>query len=154
MLRQNVKQNNDRSLCADVADATNDEGLTAACADKGKPAAVGSAKRVSGFVDNSTYSLVDPKDFDGEPFVVDGQVVKDLVIRKLKPMEMLDANIQELGEGNIGAVVEMLQRCCTPSLTAEDVNNLDLPVVLEASGVLKGFFLGTQLKASGKSSSA
>lgn len=98
----------------------------------------------SGFVNEHLYQMISPLDYYSKPFEVDGQLVEVLKIRKLKPAELMGINISALGEGNMDAVVEMLQRCCTPALSFEDVNNLDLPFILEATGVFKTFFMGTQ----------
>jgi len=102
-------------------------------------------KQQSGFISKKTYRMVSPTNFDGEPFKVDGEVVESLKIHKKRPSELMGINISSVGEGNIDACVEMLQRSCEPHLSMEDANNLDLPFILEAAGVFKTFFMGTQL---------
>ena len=97
---------------------------------------------VSGFLDSATYQLVDPTDYHGKPFEVDGAVVAALKLRKPRPMELSGLDIQSIGTGDVNTVVELMSRCSSPSLTAEQVNDLDLSVVTEATGAFKSFLLG------------
>ncbi len=101
-------------------------------------------KQESGFSSKTCYHMVDPKDFEGEPFEIDGRIVKVLKLNKKRPSEMMGIDISSIGEANIDATMEMLQRSCEPGLSFEDCNNLDLPNILEAAGVFKTFFMGTQ----------
>lgn len=101
-------------------------------------------KRISGFVNKNLYKLYDPQDFEGNPFKINGEVLEVIEFRKKRPAELMGINISSVGEGNIDTTVEMIERSCTPSMTLDEINNLDLPVILEATGVFKTFFMGTQ----------
>lgn len=108
-----------------------------------KPSTVKATKK-SGFVNKNLYRLYNPEDFEGNPFKISGEVVEVIEFRKKRPAELMGINISSIGEGNIDTTIEMMERSCTPSMTLEEINNLDLPVVLEATGVFKTFFMGTQ----------
>lgn len=97
---------------------------------------------VSGFLDSSNYQLLDPTDYHGKPFEVDGAVVAALKLRKPRPMELSGLDIQSIGVGDVNTVVELISRCSSPSLTADQVNDLDLSVITEATGAFKSFLLG------------
>lgn len=94
----------------------------------------------SGFVSRSLYQVIDPMDFEGKPLVIDGEVVKVLKIHKKRPMELMGMDLTSLSQGKIDAVLEGLQRSCTPMLSSDDVNKLDLPIITHATMAFYGFF--------------
>ena len=96
------------------------------------------------YIDKNTYVIPHPKDFSGEPFKVDGDVVEKLIIKRKRPSELMGIDIQSIGMGTIDTTIELLERSCTPHLTFDDVNNLDLPYLTIATGVFRSFFMGTQ----------
>ena len=106
-------------------------------------------KRVSGFISKTEYRLYDPTNYEGNPFEVDGSVVGELIIKKLRPMELTGIKIESIATRDIEVMVELLQRSTSIHLSDEDVNNLDLAVITEASGVFMGFFMGTPSVMSG-----
>ena len=109
-----------------------------------KPAETPVIQKESRFFSKTKYHLEAPTDYEGEPFKIDGEVVEKLILTKKRPMELTGISIASVGEGDIDAVVELLQRSCTPSLSFEDASNLDLWVITQAAGVFKSFFMGTQ----------
>jgi hypothetical protein len=95
---------------------------------------------VSSFYESANlYILLNPLTHDGEPLKVDGQVIKRLKIRKLRPFELQGVNLVDVGMGDVPMILELLKRSSDPYLDIK-VNELDLPVITEAAGVFKRFF--------------
>ncbi|SKA72203.1 hypothetical protein SAMN02745130_00998 [Thiothrix eikelboomii] len=103
-------------------------------------------KTVSGYEGSNSYRLVDPLLHDGTPLKLDGKVIEQLYLRKLRPVECSGINLVDVGMADIGMVLEMLKRSSSPPL-GDRVYDLDLPVLTEAAGVFKRFF--TERRSSG-----
>jgi hypothetical protein len=108
-------------------------------------------KPVSGYEGSNSYRLVDPLLHDGTPLTLDGKVIEQLYLRKLRPIECSGINLVDVGMADIGVVLEMLKRSSSPSL-GDRVYDLDLPVLTEAAGVFKRFF--TERRSSGSLTAA
>lgn len=94
------------------------------------------------FISSSLFHLVDPLDYEGKPFKVNGAVVELIKITKPRPLELSGIDIQSVGMGDVNTVVELLERTASPDLSVEDINNLDLSVITAATGAYKSFFMG------------
>ena len=99
----------------------------------------------AGQISDKLYVILNPKNGDGDPLMVDGKPVKRLELRKPKPVELAGAgiNLQDVSQSNIATTLELLKIQCEPYLGTA-VYDLDLPVLTEAAAVNLDFFMGSR----------
>lgn len=97
-------------------------------------------------VEGKKYTIHNPRTFDGQALTVNKNLVKKLLIRKPRPVEMLSANtdVFSLQRGDIATTVRLLEFTTTPELSSEQILNLDLPVISIAANIFAAFFTDTQ----------
>ena len=73
-----------------------------------------------------------------------GQTFSTLRIRKPKAGELRGLQLDSLMSGDVNAVMSVLPRISSPSITAEEAEGLEMPDLIACAGAIKGFFMSKE----------
>lgn len=82
-----------------------------------------------------------------EPIVLGETTITDLTLRKPKGGDLRGLSVQELVQGDANAMMSLVPRICTPTITSQHVAEMEVDDFASVANAVVGFFMSKSQKA-------